>query len=155
MTHRTLFGATTPRQSVPGSDGNEGVLCISQSSNITGASPSDCLVCREGENFVFWFGAQFNSTLNFTQSGWLILFTPDLHFRPPNRVSCQTQSLWLETPTSADVTLGVLHWRCFLAGQCRPVQISYCGSNSSSNMDTRGNPSNLWIPYEESQLNIN
>ena len=22
-------------------------------------------------------------------------------------------------------------------------------------MDTRGNPSNLWIPYEESQLNIN
>ena len=31
-------------QSGPGSDGNEGVLCISQSSNITGASTSDCLV---------------------------------------------------------------------------------------------------------------
>ena len=25
--------------------------------------------CRERENFVFWFGAQFNSTLDFTQSG--------------------------------------------------------------------------------------
>ena len=30
------------------------------------------------ENFVFWFGAQFNSTHNFTQSGWPILFIPDL-----------------------------------------------------------------------------
>ena len=29
-------------------------------------------------NFVFCFGAQFNSTHNFTQSGWPILFTPDL-----------------------------------------------------------------------------
>ena len=41
---RTLSGATTPGQSGPGSDGNEGVLSSSQSSNITGASPSDCLV---------------------------------------------------------------------------------------------------------------
>ena len=54
------------------------------------------IICREGKNFVFWFGAQFNSTLNFTQSGWLILFSPELHFRPPNLVSCQTQSLWQE-----------------------------------------------------------
>ena len=51
--------------------------------------------CREEENLVFWFGAQFISTLNFNQSGWLILFSPDLHFRPPKLVSRQTQSLWL------------------------------------------------------------
>ena len=51
--------------------------------------------CREEENLVFWFGAQFISTLNFNQSGWLIQFSPDLHFRPPKLVSCQTQSLWL------------------------------------------------------------
>ena len=25
--------------------------------------------CREEKNLVFWFGTQFNSTLNFTQSG--------------------------------------------------------------------------------------
>ena len=82
--------------------------------------------CREEKKFVFWFGAQFNSTLNFTPSGWLIPFTPDLHFRPPNRVSCQTHPLWLEnadqcrrhiggssiamlfswsTPPSADISL--------------------------------------------------
>ena len=39
---RTLSGATTPGQSEPESDDNEKVLCIPQSSCITGASPSDC-----------------------------------------------------------------------------------------------------------------
>ena len=38
-----LSGATTPGQSGAGSDGNEKVLHISQSSSITGISPSDCL----------------------------------------------------------------------------------------------------------------
>ena len=40
----TLSGATTPGQSGPGSDGNEGVLHIAPSSSLTGASPSDCLM---------------------------------------------------------------------------------------------------------------
>ena len=42
--NRTLSGATTPGQSRSGSDSNEWVLCIPQSSSITGASPSGCLV---------------------------------------------------------------------------------------------------------------
>ena len=41
-------GATTLGHSIPGSDGNEGVLCIPQSSSITGTSPSDCLVSYPG-----------------------------------------------------------------------------------------------------------
>ena len=41
---RILLGATTPRQSGPGSDGNEGELWIPQSSSITGVSPADCVV---------------------------------------------------------------------------------------------------------------
>ena len=41
---RTLSGATNPDQSGPGSDGNEEVLRIHQSSSITETSPSDCLV---------------------------------------------------------------------------------------------------------------
>ena len=41
---RSLSDANTPGQSGPGSDGNEGVLHILQSSSITEASPSDCLV---------------------------------------------------------------------------------------------------------------
>ena len=45
---RTLSGATTPGQSGPGNDGNKGVLCILQSSNITGTSPSDCFVLYPG-----------------------------------------------------------------------------------------------------------
>ncbi len=43
-----LSAATTLDQSGPGSDGNEGVLCILQSSSITGTSPSDCLVSYQG-----------------------------------------------------------------------------------------------------------
>ena len=39
-----LSGTTTPGQSGPGSDGNEGVICIPQISSITGASLFDCLV---------------------------------------------------------------------------------------------------------------
>ena len=41
---RTLSGATTLGQSELGSDGNEGVLRIPQSTSITEALPSDCLV---------------------------------------------------------------------------------------------------------------
>ena len=41
---RTLSGATTLGQSGPGSNDNEGVLCILQSSSITGVSQSDCLM---------------------------------------------------------------------------------------------------------------
>ena len=41
---RTLSGATTPGQSGPGSDSRERVLCIPQSSSITGTSSSDYVV---------------------------------------------------------------------------------------------------------------
>ena len=41
---RTLSDATTPRQSGPGSDVNEGALRIPQSSSITEARRFDCLV---------------------------------------------------------------------------------------------------------------
>ena len=45
-----LSGATTPGQSGPGSDGNEGVLRIPQSSSNAGTSPSDCLVSYPGHS---------------------------------------------------------------------------------------------------------
>ena len=47
---RTLSSATTLGQSGPGSDDNEEVLHISQSSRITEASPSDCLVLYSGHS---------------------------------------------------------------------------------------------------------
>ena len=43
---------TTPGQSGPGNDGNEGVLRIPQSSSIAGTSPSDCLVSYAGHSLV-------------------------------------------------------------------------------------------------------
>ena len=45
---KTLSGATTTGQSGPGSNGNKGLLRIPQSSSITDASPSDCLVSYTG-----------------------------------------------------------------------------------------------------------
>ena len=49
----TLSGATTPGQSELRSIGNEGVFHIYQSSSITGASLSDCLVSKQG---ILWGG---------------------------------------------------------------------------------------------------
>ena len=45
-----LSGATTVGHSEPGSDGNIGVLHISQSTSIIGTSPSDCLVSFTGHS---------------------------------------------------------------------------------------------------------
>ena len=45
---RTLLGATTLGLSGPGSNGNEGVLHIPQSSSITRVPTSDCLMSYPG-----------------------------------------------------------------------------------------------------------
>ena len=45
---RNLSGATTAGQSGPGSNVNDGIICIPQGPNITGTSPSDCLVSYPG-----------------------------------------------------------------------------------------------------------
>ena len=54
---RTLSGATTPSQSGPGSDGSEGVLHITQSSSITEASSSDCLVWYPGHSLPEYYSS--------------------------------------------------------------------------------------------------
>ena len=46
----TLSGATIPGQSGAENDSNEGVLYIPQRSNITGSSPSDCLMSYPGQS---------------------------------------------------------------------------------------------------------
>ena len=48
---RSLSGATIPGKSGPGSNANEGVLCISQSLIINGTAPSDCLESYLGHSF--------------------------------------------------------------------------------------------------------
>ena len=48
---RTQSDATTPGQSGPGSNSNEGVLRISQSFSITGTSPSDFSESYPGHSF--------------------------------------------------------------------------------------------------------
>ena len=46
---RTLLGAMTPSQNGSESNSDKAVLHIPQSSSITGASPSDCLVSYPGQ----------------------------------------------------------------------------------------------------------
>ena len=58
--HKTLSGAITPVQSGPGSDDNEGVHHIPQSSSITGASPSDSLMTYP-EHSLAWGGRSYLS----------------------------------------------------------------------------------------------
>ena len=59
---RTLSGATTPGQSGPGSDVNEGVLRIHHSSSIMGALPSDCLLTYPGHSLgETYFSAEMQS----------------------------------------------------------------------------------------------
>ena len=48
---KTLSGANTLSQSGLGSNGNKGILHISQNFSITGTSPSDCLVSYPGYSF--------------------------------------------------------------------------------------------------------
>ena len=45
---RALSGDSTTDHCGPGSDGNEGVLRIPQSSSTAGTSPSDCFVSLSG-----------------------------------------------------------------------------------------------------------
>ena len=74
---RTLPAATTPSQGGPGSNGNEGVLRIHQSSSITRTSPSDCLVLYPGH----WLGggsfpsAEMQSVYSTAPANWAINWT--------------------------------------------------------------------------------
>ena len=68
---RTLSSATTPGQSGPESNSNKGVLCISQSSSITGTSPSDCLVSYPGHSLgESYLSAEMQSVYSATPEDW-------------------------------------------------------------------------------------
>ena len=75
---RTLPGATTMDQSGTGSNVNEGVLRISQSSSINGTSPSDCLVSYPGHSFGVG-SAEMQSVYSTAPADWAI---PDKDILP-------------------------------------------------------------------------
>ena len=72
---RALSGATIPGQSGPGSDGNEGVLCILQSFSITGTSSSDCLVSYPGllSEWGSYPSAEVQSVYSTAPADWAII----------------------------------------------------------------------------------
>ena len=63
---------------------NVNKLIISRNNYMALNNYSYLIIVEKRKNLVFCFGTQFNSTLNFTQSGWLIPFSPDLLFRLAN-----------------------------------------------------------------------
>ena len=71
-----LSGATTPAQSGPGSDGNEEILRIPQSSSIIGTSPSYCLVSYPGHSLAESYpSADKQSVYSTAPADWAI-FNP-------------------------------------------------------------------------------
>ena len=70
---RTLSGATNPGQSGHGSNGNEEVLHIPQSSSITGVSPSDCFVSYLGHSLgVSYLSAEMQSVYSIAPADWAV-----------------------------------------------------------------------------------
>ena len=68
---RTQSNATTQGQSGSGSDGNEGVLQIPQSSSITEASPSDFLVSYQGHSLgESYLSAEIQSVYSAVPADW-------------------------------------------------------------------------------------
>ena len=67
-----------PGQSVPGSNGNKGVLRIPQSSYFTGTSPSDCLESYPGYSLVCvcvggsYLSAEMQSVYSTAPADWAI-----------------------------------------------------------------------------------
>ena len=69
--YRTLTGATTPGQSGPRGNGNEGTLNIPQNSSITRASPSDCLVSYPGHAlWESYLSADMQSVYSTSPANW-------------------------------------------------------------------------------------
>ena len=77
---RSLSSATTPGQSGPESDGNEGVFRIPQSFSITGASLSDCLVSYLGFSLEEYYPSAekqcmyFAATVDWATNYWITEF---------------------------------------------------------------------------------
>ena len=71
---RTLLDATTLSQNGPGSHDNKEVLCIPQSSSITGTSPSDCLMSYPGHTLgEFYPSAEKQSVYSTALNDWEIV----------------------------------------------------------------------------------
>ena len=97
-----LSSATTPGQSGPESNGNEGVLCIPQSSSITGTSPSDCLVSYPGHSLGrgSYPSAEMQSVYSTVPAGWATG-----HSLGESYSSAEVQSIYSTAPADWAITM--------------------------------------------------
>ena len=71
---RTLSGANNPGQSGSESDDNEGVLCIPKNSDITGASPSHCLMPYQDTHGGYYSSAKMQLVYSMVPINWALIF---------------------------------------------------------------------------------
>ena len=99
--------ATTPSQSVLGSDGNEGVLCIPQSFSFIGTSPSACLVlypfCEEAVG-VFYSPSRLRNHL-------ILILDTSFLFENDISVFHVIAGLVFHHQRWVQHLLGIYHWR--------------------------------------------
>ena len=80
---KTLSDATTPGQSGPESDGNEVVVCITQSFRIIGASPSGCLVSCPGHTLRESYpSAEMQLVYSIIPADWALLLNRNNYLKP-------------------------------------------------------------------------
>ena len=115
--NRALSGATTPGQSGPGSDGNEVVLRIPQSSSTARTSPSDCLVSYPGHSLGGSYpSAKVQSVYSTAPADWA--------------------NIYLIYMYKEDLALNNLQW--LICHETQPNQQSQVGGNNQQEMISTG-----------------
>ena len=104
---RTLSGTTAPGQNGPGNDGNEEVLCIPQSSSITGASPSDCLVSYQDTHC--------GSLTPLQRCSWCNLKPPKRNWKRGNNKKWYSESYSVKEKKEKKLVGWLVGWLDFMA----------------------------------------
>ena len=91
-----------PGQSRPGSNGNEGVLRISQSPSINWTSPSDCLVSYPGCSlgWVSYPSAEVQSVYSTAPANWarVLIYVRDYRYWPESQTFQDCQVPYYRSP---------------------------------------------------------
>ena len=127
---KALSSATYPGQSGLGSNGNERVLCIPQSSSITGTSPSDC--------FVSYTGHSLGGILPFCRGALGVFYSPSRLGNHPwyitfSNMIYQLHHFFFPSLKQADVDFT----NYLIKNATRKWKLQWSGSNNSQHNFTR------------------
>ena len=95
---------------LPGSNGNEGILRIPQSSNIPGTSPSDCLVSYPGHSLVggSYPSAEWQSVYFTAPANWAKIYKEILNTVSIPLLWSSLDSTWFLMGLDQSILFGVV-----------------------------------------------